>query len=52
MTNITNKKRGQIYETVIFKTLNVKQQRTIIPKKWETNEIHLTISLTYFVYRL
>lgn len=27
-----------------FKTLDIKQQRKTIPKKWKTNEINLTIS--------
>lgn len=27
-----------------FKTLDIKQQRKMIPKKWKTNEINLTIS--------
>lgn len=29
----------QIYETVILKTLDIIQQRTVIPERWKTNEL-------------
>ena len=26
-------------ETMVFKTLAIRQQRTVIPKDWETNDV-------------
>lgn len=33
------KKLGKIYEIVVFKTLGIRQQRTVIPERQERNEV-------------
>ena len=30
---------GKIYETVVFKSLDTKQRRTVTPERQETNEV-------------
>lgn len=37
------KKQTKLYETIVCKTL-IKQQRTMIFKIWETNEVSLTLA--------
>jgi hypothetical protein len=40
----TTKNTDKKYETVAFKILNVRQGRTVIPNKQETNEAALQLS--------
>lgn len=38
-----------MYETMVFRTLDARKLRTLIPEGWETNEISLIITeLTAF----
>ena len=36
--------RDKIYETIIFKTLDIRQQKTVIPERQGTNEVNPTIT--------
>lgn len=44
-------KQTKFYETIVCKTL-IRQQRTMISKNWETNEVSLTTALAYCLKRL
>lgn len=33
---------------MVFKTLNIRQQRTVIPERWETNIVNPTSSPAYY----
>lgn len=40
----TKTKPDNIYETVMFKTLGISQQKIAIPQRWETIELNPKIS--------
>lgn len=40
------KKNGQQNETKVFKILDITERRTLIPERWKTNEVSLTIALS------
>lgn len=42
----------KIYDTRVFKTLNIKEWRTVIPKSQETNEESPVIALVYCLNRI
>ena len=44
---VTTEKLDKVYVTMAFKTLGVRQQKTVIPGGWETNEVNLTIAAAY-----
>lgn len=42
-TSLSPKNLYKMYKTRVFKTLAIRQQKSMIPKKWETNEINPNI---------
>ena len=44
------KQTGQLHDTVAFKVLSIRSLMTLIPKRWETNEMSPTIVLAHCQY--
>lgn len=38
---------GRTHKTMVFKIPDIRQQRTVILERWETNEVSLTTTLAY-----
>lgn len=43
----TSNKMGRIYEMMVFKILDIIQQRTVIPQSREPSEVSLTTAPAY-----
>lgn len=43
----TSNKMGRIYETMVFKILDIMQQRTVISQSREPSEVSLTTAPAY-----
>lgn len=41
------KQTGQLYDTMVFKLLSIRQLKTMIPERWETNEVSPAIVLAH-----
>lgn len=41
-----------MHESVVFKTLEIRKQRTVIPERWETHYVGPTIAPAYCLKRV
>ena len=48
----TTENKDKIYETPVFNTPDTKQERAVIPERWEINEVNSMITPDYCMERV
>lgn len=52
LPTLSYKKREKNDKTTVFKTLDIRQRRAMIPGTWEVNKVNPVIALAYYLENL